>query len=457
MIKLDEIQKLRREHPLMKIFSVKLTIIMSLIFVLPIAAPFSNICEASSVITDDRATADYWTARIPRGDDTYLAPKEIQSVNRLMREKSHSLVDLSNFPSAVSRSNLEEMIFSAQQDFRGKATLGDYYDASGKSIEQKDYLNAHENCNLSSLAARTETRYAVTTERANIRLLPTKQSYFDNPDFLRYDRLQGTAVDPAEPLLVLHESKDKNFVFVQSRNYSGWVKKDAIAFTNRATWKKYAAPKNFLVVTANKKVVKGANGELLFQMGSVLPLRRAKRQSDGTWSVNIPVRKNGSLKETTVSLAGDDTVHKGWLPCTKNNFVRQAMRFLGDEYDWGGMTDSVDCSSYVGDVYRSMGIEIPRDADQQELAMPMFLNFSGRSVKNRSEVMKHIPVGALCFRRGHVMMYLGEDSTGAQIVIHSSGTSPAFRGGVLVSYIHTPDAYGSVAIERMTSVGYVKN
>ncbi|MCH3960309.1 MAG: NlpC/P60 family protein [Selenomonas sp.] len=39
--------------------------------------------------------------------------------------------------------------------------------------------------------------------------------------------------------------------------------------------------------------------------------------------------------------------------------MKQAFRFLGDEYGWGGQNNSVDCSSFTQNVYRSFGIMIP--------------------------------------------------------------------------------------------------
>src|SRR5205823_9879202 len=48
------------------------------------------------------------------------------------------------------------------------------------------------------------------------------------------------------------------------------------------------------------------------------------------------------------------------------SIVRQAKRFLGVHYLWGGLSAwGFDCSGLVWDVYRAHGITIPRDADPQ--------------------------------------------------------------------------------------------
>ena len=46
--------------------------------------------------------------------------------------------------------------------------------------------------------------------------------------------------------------------------------------------------------------------------------------------------------------------------------VREAKRFLGLRYLWGGLSAwGFDCSGLVWDVFRFHGVEIPRDADPQ--------------------------------------------------------------------------------------------
>jgi len=139
------------------------------------------------------------------------------------------------------------------------------------------------------------------------------------------------------------------------------------------------------------------------------------------------------------------------------------MKFLGDEYGWGGMDDSVDCSSYTADIYRSMGIELPRDADQQEIAMPKSLKFEGLDTAQRFAKVKEAPVGALLFKPGHVMMYLGQDAKGNPLVIHSASSYFTFNKGekqkhyirkILVSDLHYQNGKAVETIDGLTSAGF---
>ena len=321
---------------------------------------------------------------------------------------------------------------------------------------------AQDNCNLEDVPASIAVRYGVVTMRTDMRLLPTIQYYFDDKSFQHYDDLQGTALDPCEPLLVLHTSKDGAFAFAIGRYYKGWVSLDAVGFTDKANWEKYVSPKNFLVVTDHKKKVHvGGAGDVLFQMGSIIPLQSAKMRN-GAYQAIIPVEVNGNLSEASVAIKSDSTVNLGYLPCTPNNFVRQSLKFLDDVYGWGGMEESVDCSSFVQDVYRSMGIFLPRDADQQELAMNHAISLAGLDTAARYQKTAESPVGALLFKPGHVMLYLGRDAKGTPLVIHSASSYFTFSGSkaqkhyirkVLVSDLTYQNGKAVQTIDGMTSIG----
>ncbi len=416
-------------------------------------------------IRDERAEAGYWISRQSCGEELLLTREEIREINTLMRDKAESLTELASFPKTLSGNELREMILDAMQDFRESETVEALYDGAGVPICRPDYLEARENCNLPDSGEMVPVRFAVTVQRMNLRLLPTGLNYFDSSDFRHYDQLQGTALDPCEPVAVLRESRDGEFSFVRARHYSGWVELSALAFTEYEIWLTYRHPSDFLTVTANRKRIPVEKGkELLFQMGSILPLAEPEQQ-DGSWLVRLPVSRKGKLEELQIRLEDEASVHKGWLPCTKNNFIRQAFQFLGDSYGWGGMEDSVDCSSFAGDVYRSMGLEIPRDADQQELVMPAAVNLEGCSSERRREIVSRTPAGALLFKPGHVMMYLGEDDEGTPCMIHAVSSYFTFRVDaaekhflreVAVSDLNYLTKDRTEMLNVLTGIGYLK-
>lgn len=373
--------------------------------------------EASPEITDTRATAAYWTQRNPQGDTVLLTREQVKAANEALRRRNDTLFDLASVSESVSGAEVRQRIEKVQAigDF-DTAELPSLY-KNGSALTAYSYAFARKNCNLDALPERAETRYGVVTRRANLRLLPEVAGWFESAGDVHYDTLQATALDPAEPVAVLGDSYDKKFAFVRTRFYDGWLAKSDFAETDRATWESFVHPADFAVVTANKKTMENGAGEsLLFQMGAKIPLAAG---ADGDKVLLMPVSNNGTLQIKRRPAAFDATLHEGFLPCTENNFVRQGFRFLGDEYGWGGLDDSVDCSSFVGDVYRSMGIELPRDADQQAKSMANVIDLSGMGEADRLAALESCVPGTLLANNTHVMMYLGQDDAGTPIVLQS--------------------------------------
>lgn len=423
--------------------------------------------EKGIAIRDERAKADYWISRQANGDEILMSPGDIKQLNGLMELSCRSLVELLGFPHNLEKIILSEMILEAQQDFRNGDGAGEYYDSDGSVVGSEVLKAARDNCALSELRRRNPARYAVTTERADARLMPTIQKFYDDRACLHYDLMQGTILDPCEPVIVFHESRDGKFVFLQARHYTGWVLRSALAYTDAEIWEKYVQPKDFLVVTENKKYVgTGSSEKVLFQMGSTILLREGECEENGFWKAVLPISAGGRLREIEISLPYDGSFHRGWLPCTFDNWIRQAFKFLGDGYGWGGMEESVDCSAFVGAVCRSMGIEIPRDADQQELVMPHKVDFSGLSSERRRELIAKVPAGSLIFKPGHVLMYLGTDDSGIPLAIHAASSYFTFNGDsgekhyvreILVSDLTYKGSSGMETIDDITSVGCFMN
>ena len=390
---------------------------------------------ASFEITDERSNADYWISRIKDGDKLLMTATEIENFNSSIREKDAYSKDLSEQEDIAYKEDIISLIKKLTDDNNEKGTP-----------------EVLANRNLDVLTVDIAVRYGVTVERGNIRILP------QNLSGDKYDNLQATAIDPAEAVAILHESKDGKFYFVQSRNYFGWINKMNVALTDKKNWLSYIKPENFLVVTANKKTVEVYGKKTLFQMGAKIPL---VREENNFYITRLPINQDGHLREVETQIAKDETVNKNFLPCTPNNFIKQSFKFLGDEYGWGGLNDSVDCSAFVGDVYRSMGIEIPRDTKRQVAVMPIFAVFNDVTPAERLDIVKRAPTSSLLFKPGHVMMKLGNDAAGTPIVIHSA--SSYYEGGkkiyirkVLVSELNFKNSEGKTTFDSLTDIIFVK-
>ena len=389
-------------------------------------------------ITDARSTPEYWIDRAADGNKLLFTYRQIDNLNAQILERDSYAADLANYPETISAADLKNKIEKISKD-----------------VKLEGSWSVMANRDLDSLNYNVNVRYAVTTERANVRILP--QGLTGD----RYDSIQGTALDPAEAVAVLWQSADGKFYFVQARYYFGWIASNILAFTDRETWLTYVQPENFVVVTNNKKFV-NVNGKVIrFQMGAKIPLETAELQDDNSWTARLPIIENDALKEVPVKILNDGNVSADFLEPTTNNFINQSFKFLGDVYGWGGLDNSVDCSAFVQNIYRSMGIEIPRDSDRQEGCMPIFAVFNNVSYSERLDIVKRAPTGALLFKRGHVMMKLGNDDNGTPIIIHAassyySGGNKIYIRKVLVSDTSYQGYYGNSTLEDLTGIAFPK-
>ena len=425
------------------------------------------LCSASAqaagiAIQDNRATADYWVGKNKSGEAVFVPTTDLDMLNLQIRQKSsNTIVDLANYPEKVYTQWMTNKITAAMKLGKFDNPEVPKLFRNGAALTEFSFTQAKKNCGLESLPAVCVVRYALTIDRTNLRLLPDDVGWFTGETDTHYDQLQATAIDPGEPVAVLIDSQDKEFVFVETRTYAGWVKPSALALTDKTTWLKYVAPQNYLTVIASRKTI--PQGKAFYQMGGKVLLRAPDLQKDGSWAINVPtVDANGILIEQGLNIPNDKFVIKGVLACSENNLIRQAFRFLGEGYGWGGMENNVDCSAFVQDVYRSVGIELPRDADKQEKAMARSISLKNMNREQRLEILKKSKPGSLLFTSGHVMMYLGTDDNGEPIIIHAASSYYTFDGGqtakhyirkIVVSDLHFMNKDKIEMIDRLNSVG----
>ena len=407
---------------------------------------FENRIEISKEV----ATPEFWLAKNPGGDEIILSPSEIEQLNSKILAADDYTENLLSYPEKISGADVKAKIRQLTDDVKMYDFKNLFFE-SGEPVPDENFQSVKANENLNAVPPVVKIRYAVTTHRANIKILPESSGRFSPPLKYRFDELQATAIDPAEGVIVLHESRDEKFFFVQTGNYFGWIEKNNLAFATRSEFESYVAPKKFLTVTANKKNISADGKNFLFQQGAKIPL-------DDSGKIRLPKNSDGRLAEIFIAPEIDGTV-EGYLPCTTNNFIRQAFKFLGDPYGWGGLDDSVDCSAFVADVYKSMGIKIPRDADRQEFCLPKVADLKNLNRPDQLKKISDAPTGSLLFKPGHVMLYLGQNS-GKPIIIHAAsikipGTDERLHK-VTVTELNYPGAK-MPTIDALTRIAFVKS
>ncbi|MCX8085140.1 MAG: SH3 domain-containing protein [Calditerrivibrio sp.] len=191
--------------------------------------------------------------------------------------------------------------------------------------------------------------FGITTKRTHIKMYPTYAMLTHNKHD-SIDRNQYSLIEPFEPVVILHTSKDKQWYYVQSSFTRGWVQKNYILLKSYEDYKKYfELPK--LAVVSDKIIL----DNLTIGLGSRIPY---KVVSNNTFHIIFP---NGTTKEITTDpslkphpLKFDTTVVKDILES-----------LLGQPYDWGGKYGFRDCSALIRDIFRLFGVDLPRNSKQQ--------------------------------------------------------------------------------------------
>ena len=355
----------------------------------------------------------YWLKQNQEGDKLVLDDKGIDGFNTKIRSVSRTVFDLSAYPTTVSGDALKTRIMNY-------AVLEDDLYLNGNKVSDNYKNILRSQTNIKAIPATVTVRYAVTTTRAPIRNLPTGQGLFYYAADKEFDVLQETSLDPGEPVAILHQSANGYFYYVQSYNYSGWISRFNVGLTDKRTWLQYAKPKDFLVVTDAKYVLRLGKNELLYQQGARINL---VKEEPALYTVEVPVRQpNGNLSKARLQVPKvSKAVHKGYLPYTSNNIVRSAFKFYGMPYGWGGLKDSVDCSALVLNAYRTVGIYLPRNTDEQANTAGIRNLLEGLDNAQRLSVIRDLQPGACLYMDGHVVMYIGQIN-GAPYSIHALGS-----------------------------------
>jgi hypothetical protein len=243
----------------------------------------SSALETVPNVTPEMLSPDFWTAKLPDPESLIMGREAIEAFNRDILHTLPDLVyDLTSYPAFLDRNQLTELI--TRRPFPEE----DRY-SNGIKVDQAYYESLLQQMNLPGIREQNSVTPALTVRRTNIRTFPTAAESLEEPDDHDFDLFQETAAGPAEPVLLLHQSLDGRWYFVQTYNYSGWMPAADVALAgDRQTWLDYVQPGNFLVVTGNRlKLDNGPYPGMELTMGARVPLGRI-----------IPLTRLQSLRTT---------------------------------------------------------------------------------------------------------------------------------------------------------------
>lgn len=385
-------------------------------------------------VKETMLTPDYWQSKIPNENKLLLSETQINKQQNRLFDNSPHLTILHQMPNQMKGEDIKRKIFSISQIPSAKR-----YDSSGKQVSDKQFQQYIKSLNIQQLSGKRTIEFGMVVNRTDMRTFPTDDKVFKSPQDFLFDRFQETALFPTEVVAILHESLDKKWWFATAYHYSAWIKKEDIALGDKTEIFNYKKTTDFLMITGNKvftnhNPVRNEVSQVQLEMGTKLALVAPEKipallDEQNTYAshvVYLPTRKsNGDLEFSMALIARNQDVHKGYLPYTEKNILSQSFKFLGERYGWGHSFNARDCTGFVGEIYKSFGILMPRNSGQQGNS-DQGTNFRFNDETSREDKLKiinQLQIGDLIYLPGHVAMYIGKVDNEPYIIHDVAGLS----------------------------------
>ena len=371
--------------------------------------------------------SSYWTQRLETSG-LRMTQAQVAAFNRQAFSVDANMHDLDAFPDQLARDQLLTLVDKVSKP----ASTPRYHASSGEQVTEADYARLQAATNLAAVDPITRVRWGLVVKRSAMRSYPTAARVLKMPDDQHLDRFQETAVFPGERLAILHRSADGQWLFAVNYHYAAWVRSDAVALGSRQQVESWVRAQPRLVMTGDRVLTNYSPeeprvSERALEMGVSLPLVNpvsAGFEINGqnpytSYIVKMPVRtEDGALAFAPALIARSRDVSVGYLPYSEDALLRQSFKFLGERYGWGHDYNGRDCSGFIGEVYKSFGLLMPRNTGQQASGRyAPTLRFNAPDVPAVRAALPNLRVGDLIYVPGHVVMYLGEVA-GEPYVIH---------------------------------------
>ncbi len=377
-------------------------------------------------VNPDMLTSGFWISRTPDADQLVLSPEEIKAWNMLEAgEKNSVIFDLVEFDRFKTGKEVEDALQKDASEISGKKL----YTRNRISVSAEDLKLLEASQNRKEIGGNIPLRYGILIRDSNIRIFPTYESLTEEPGDLEFDELQNSRAKAFTCLLILHTSADKGWFYVQMADVHGWVPVDDVALVpDKRAAKSLTEPDDFLMVIGDTATVFSDPACTLpltqIRMGTRVSLISDANSRENTYSVMIPIKGSGGLVDLTMAyVKKSDDAHIGYFPLTRKNILIQAFKLLGQPYGWGGLWKARDCSSYIQDVFSTMGVILPRNSKNQAESGSYFVQFSEKTPDSEKEAALNQapPVTSLLRLNGHIMIYLGKVGDHYYVIHNSSG------------------------------------
>ena len=390
-------------------------------------------------MSEIQLSASHWLGKLAKDklsqdNRLLMSLTSIKQFNQKLIQNNPYIKDPLAMTERLNKAQLLEKIRSISKPSSHKR----FYD-NGEQVNQQDYAVYIESTNQQAVKTENTVTFGLVVRRSVLRTFPTSDRVFKWGKDRDLDRFQESGLFPGDAVAILHVSKDKQWLLVQAYNYLAWMPKENVAIGNKSEILAFKNDQNFIVVTGSKAFTnhvpnQAALSNIQLDMGIRLPLAKRSEYSNvlygqnpfANYIVKLPIRNtDGKLALKLVPIARGQDVRIGYLPFTKKNLVTQSFKFLGERYGWGHDYNGRDCTGFIGEIYKSFGLLMPRNSGQQAKSDYGLNNFfaKGAAKADKLKAIKQLQVGDLIYIPNHVMMYLGHENSKPYIIHDVKGLS----------------------------------
>ncbi len=359
-------------------------------------------------VPDEVRYADFWIRRLEDPDAVLLGPEAIDRFNAESPVRGTYIADVLGMP--------EELIGEGVRTILGENARAlltyDYFVTADVPLETAERERIVALMDTSAVPETITVSIGMTLRRVIGRQWPTEIVLMRDPGDNEFDQGIVAELDMAEPVALLHVSRDGRWCYVQGRYIACWIPADAAAFGSRETAAGLEDTSGAFVLAVGHQVTvyaDPASGNAIgsIQMGSTLPVRTLGREFI---QVAVPARGPDNTLDIGIGyVRRTSDISFGWLPYTNRNIYTQLFRLYGRRYGWGGMNGERDCSRFIQDVFACFNIQLPRNSGTILQASTASLEIGGYSPEEQRRFILTLPAAiSLLGWQGHIMVYLGK-------------------------------------------------
>ncbi len=282
--------------------------------------------------------------------------------------------------------------------------------------------------NADLMAFPNANKKAITLRQTPLRAVPSMKPLFLEAQSLSnaypFDMFQYSHLSLALPLYVSHMSKDKAWAFVDTGNASGWIQSKDIAIIDEEFIENYLTFELVALVKEKSTLLADSHFHALASIGTLLPMKED--------IVYAPFKEIGQGTKLYPVDINKENYENFPLDYRAKKVATLGQEMMGQAYGWGGFLGNRDCSLMLQDLFVPFGIYLPRNSALQAKIGNVH---SLENVKNKKEEIheKAKPFASLLYKKGHIMLYIGQDGQDEQdeqdeqeaMIFHNAWAVPA--------------------------------